>query len=264
MKKRHNDLSRSASLLAPEEAVWGFHPVGAMLRHRPEEVLTVFITPGRADGRREEIRNLAADCGVRVERVAAMPLSEGEELLHQGVMARIKPITHLSLEDLLLRLHSGPQSSKGPPLLLALDSIQDPRNLGAIIRSAAAFGVNGLIIPKDRSAPLTGTVMKAAVGTLPLVDICQVTNLAEALARLKKHDFWIYGAGGEAPQSLYATNFDGSVCLVLGNEQKGLRPLVRRQCDQLIAIPLAAGVESLNVAVAAGVILSEIRKRDRA
>ena len=148
-----------------------------------------------------------------------------------------------------------------PPLLLILDSIQDPHNLGAILRSAAAFGVDGVIIPKDRSAPLSGTVMKTAAGTLPLLDICQTTNLAEAMLTLKKAGFWLYGAAGEAATSIFATSFSGPVCLVLGNEHKGIRPLLRRHCDFLLAIPLAAGVESLNVSVAAGIMLAEISRQ---
>lgn len=248
---------QTAGMLTEEEAAWGIHPVSALLQLRPEQVLELFIAAGRQDRRVEEIRALATQQGLKINAVATLPLVEPDLIQHQGVVARIKPSKPWSLPELLPRLSAGAQ----PPLVLALDSIQDPRNLGAIIRSAAAFGVNALIIPKDRSAPLSGTVMKAAAGTLPLLDVCQVTNLTDSLAKLQQHGFWIYGAGGEAPSNLYATRLNGPICLVLGNEQKGLRPLVRRQCDLLIAIPLAAGVESLNVAVAAGIILAEIRRQ---
>jgi 23S rRNA (guanosine2251-2'-O)-methyltransferase len=242
---------------APAETVWGIHPLNALLRHRPEQVTALYVAPGRQDQRVRELLALAESHRITIHLDAPLPLAEPDAVPHQGVVARIKVLQPLTLAELLPRLAAAP----APPLVLALDSIQDPHNLGAIVRSAAAFGVSALIMPKDRSAPLTGTVMKASAGTLPLVEICQVTNLAAALDQLKQHGFWIYGAGGDAPQSLYDTTFSGPICLVVGNEQKGIRPLVRRHCDHLIAIPLAAGVESLNVAVATGIILATINQQ---
>ncbi|MDF1614516.1 23S rRNA (guanosine(2251)-2'-O)-methyltransferase RlmB [Desulfurivibrio dismutans] len=239
----------------PANAAWGFHAVRALLAHRPASIEQLFISAHRNDQRRRELAELARRHGIAVHEELP-PAFAQEGISHQGVVAQVKADANTTLENLLTGL-----AGKSNPLLVALDSIQDPRNLGAIIRTAAAFGADGLIIPKDRSAPLSGTVMKAAAGTLPLVNICQVTNLANTLAELKKHGFWIYGAGGRAPQQLYHTSFSGPVCLVMGNEQKGLRPLVSRHCDHQIAIPMAAGVESLNVAVATGVILSEIRRQ---
>jgi len=242
--------------------------VSELLRHQPQEVREIFLLAGREDERSRAILALTEEHGIPLSRPTDLPLIPAEDAAHQGVAARIKAPVPLSLNALLAKL-----DPDAAPLLLALDSIQDPHNLGAIIRSAAAFGVNGLIIPKDRSAQISGTVIKAAAGTLPLVPICQVTNLAETLAVLKDHRFWIYGAAGEAGereteraggpagQSLYTTAFSGPICLVLGGEQKGIRPLVRRQCDFLVSIPLAAGVESLNVSVAAAVILAEIRRQ---
>ncbi|ADH84990.1 23S rRNA (guanosine(2251)-2'-O)-methyltransferase RlmB [Desulfurivibrio alkaliphilus] len=235
---------------------WGFHAVYALLSHRPATVAQLFISPRRDDQRIRELLELAARHGIPVHTEIPADLNLEEEISHQGVVARVKATGQPTLEGLLASLQP-----KENQLLLALDSIQDPRNLGAIIRTAAAFGADGLLIPKDRSAPLTGTVMKAAAGTLPLLTICRVTNLSQSLAQLKKHGFWIYGAGGQAPQQLHQTSFSGPICLVMGNEQKGLRPLVSRHCDHLVAIPMAAGVESLNVAVATGVILSEIRRQ---
>ena len=240
----------------PTATAWGIHPVKALLAHRPAAVDRLFLKPEREDRRIRELVDLAVQNGIPV--LEEIPLSlEQEGIIHQGVAARLKPAGVLTLDHLL----AGLGRESGNPLLLALDSIQDPRNLGAIIRTAAAFGAAGLIIPKDRSAPLSGTVMKAAAGTLPLLDICRVTNLSQALDQLKEHGFWIFGAGGRAPQNLYHTAFSGPVCLVVGNEQKGIRPLVSRHCDHHIAIPMAAGVESLNVAVATGVILAEIRRQ---
>ncbi|MFH7319840.1 23S rRNA (guanosine(2251)-2'-O)-methyltransferase RlmB [Desulfurivibrio sp. D14AmB] len=232
--------------------IWGIHPVSELLRRRPNLVLTVFLAPERDDAKARNIGELAVHHRIRVQQ--GLPPEQAETTAHQGVAALIKTPTPLSLGELLAR-------TTGPPLLLMLDSLQDPHNLGAVIRSAAAFGVNGVILPKDRSAPITGTVMKAAAGTLPLVEICQVTNLADSLRKLKEQGFWIYGAAGDAPTTIYQTDFNGPICLVVGNEQKGIRPLLRRHCDFLISIPLAAGVESLNVSVAAGIMLAEIRRR---
>lgn len=245
--------------------VWGIHPVTELLRRRPGLVRELYLAGGRDDGRVAAIVELAASHRIPLDRAGLPPAAA--ELPHQGVAARVAPPSPLSLAELLQRLPAlGPEPASSPaasppPLLLVLDSLQDPHNLGAVLRSAAAFGVDGVILPKDRSAPLSGTVLKAAAGTAALLDICRTTNLAGALGTLKKHGFWIYGASGEASGNLYETDFTGPTCLVLGNEQKGIRPLLKKHCDFLLAIPLAAGVESLNVSVAAGIMLAEIRRR---
>lgn len=172
-------------------------------------------------------------------------------------MARVQQIATVSLEALLADLEQSPDA----PILLALDSIQDPHNLGAIIRSAAAVGVKAILLPKDRSAPLSGTVAKVAVGAMAHVTICSVTNLVSALKDLQGHGFWVFGAAGEANQTLYEADFAGKVCLVVGGEGKGLRPLVRSQCDHLVSIPMQHGLDSLNASVATGVILFEMARQ---
>ncbi|MDZ7642227.1 MAG: 23S rRNA (guanosine(2251)-2'-O)-methyltransferase RlmB [Desulfurivibrio sp.] len=247
--------------------IWGIHPVTEVLRRRPGLVQELYLAGGRDDERVAAIAELAAAHRIPLER-SGLPPAAAELPGHQGVAARVAPPSPLSLAELLQRLPAidpEPASTPSPaasppPLLLVLDSLQDPHNLGAVLRSAAAFGVNGVILPKDRSAPLSGTVLKAAAGTAALLDICRTTNLAAALSTLKQQGFWIYGASGEAGNSLYETDFSGPTCLVLGNEQKGIRPLLKSHCDFLLAIPLAAGVESLNVSVAAGIMLAEIRR----
>ncbi|MFU8818340.1 MAG: 23S rRNA (guanosine(2251)-2'-O)-methyltransferase RlmB [Desulfurivibrio sp.] len=252
-KQRRHTRDTGNDTPANTTMIWGFHPVSELLRRRPALVLTVFLAPERDDARVRSIAELAAQHRVRVEY--GLPPEQAEINAHQGVAALAKAPPPLSLSELLTR------TTNAAPLLLMLDSLQDPHNMGAVIRSAAAFGVSGVIIPKDRSAPLTGTVMKAAAGTLPLVEICQVTNLADSLRKLKEQGFWIYGAAGDAPATIYQADFNGPICLVVGNEQKGIRPLLRSHCDFLISIPLAAGIESLNVSVAAGIMLAEIRRR---
>jgi 23S rRNA (guanosine2251-2'-O)-methyltransferase len=164
----------------------------------------------------------------------------------------------LALDELLLRT----RGLKGPPLLLALDSIQDPHNLGAIIRSAVAAGVNGLILPKDRSASITGAVIKVSAGSIFHLDICRVTNLVNSFKKLKSENIWIMGAAKDASSSLYSVDLTVPACLVIGSEGKGLRPLVAEHCDILLSIPMLGSLDSLNASVAAGVIMFEaLRQR---
>lgn len=242
-----------------EVLIWGIHPVLEALRGNPGLVREV-ITQGRPGSAKiQEIIDLAGRQGIPVSNPPRLPLPAGEvPANHQGVMARLKGFPTCSLEDLL----SAPETS--PPTLVALDSIQDPHNLGAIIRSAAAAGAAGVIIPKDRSAPLEGAAAKVAAGAMGRIKVCQVTNLVDSLRQLKEAGYWIYGAEGQSGQSIHATDLSGKLCLVIGSEGKGLRPLVRQQCDFLVAIPMSGLVESLNASVAAGVMLFEIVRQKEA
>lgn len=236
-----------------ELLIWGIHPVMETLRGNPELVMEV-ITQGRPGSAKiQEIIDLAGHQRIPVSSPPHLPLPAGDvPVNHQGVMARLKRFPTCTLDDLL----HFPKDS--PPTLVALDSIQDPHNLGAIIRSAAAAGAAGVIIPKDRSAPLDGATAKVAAGAMGRIKVCLVTNLAESLRQLKDAGYWIYGADGQSGQNLHATDLSGKLCLVIGSEGKGLRPLVRQQCDFLVAIPMSGLVESLNASVAAGVMLFEI------
>jgi 23S rRNA (guanosine2251-2'-O)-methyltransferase len=182
------------------------------------------------------------------------PLEQGSS---QGVSARIT-LPVLTLDELLGKL----KNISGPPLLLALDSIQDPHNLGAIIRSAVAAGVNGLILPKDRSASITGTVIKVSAGAAFHLDICRVTNLVSSFKVLKDEGIWIFGTAKDSSQAVYETDLTVPACLVIGSEGKGLRPLVAEHCDIYISIPMQGSLDSLNASVAAGIILFEtVRQR---
>ncbi len=239
-----------------EQLIWGIHPVLETLRTQPSLVTEIIIQGPEPGGRHQELVALAEKRRIPVHLVNRLPLPGGDgQVNHQGVVARLKSMPLYDLADLL----AAPATAE--PTLVALDSIQDPHNLGAIIRSAAGAGAAGIIIPKDRSAPLSGATAKVAAGSLNRIRICRVTNLADSLQQLKEAGYWIYGAEGGDGRSLFQTELRGKICLVIGSEGKGLRPLVRKQCDFLLAIPLAAGVESLNASVAAGVMLFEIARQ---
>ncbi len=233
-------------------AIWGVNPVAEALRRRPGWVKEVLLAGGNA--RLAAIYELARRKGVPVRSVSRPELpGSGKQ---QGVAAWLRRPSFLAFADLLDGLPAGE-----PFVLLALDQVQDPRNFGAILRCAAAVGVRAVLFPRHGSAPLSGAAWKASAGTAILVDCCQVPNLAVALQQLRDRGVWLYGADLAGSASLFATDFAFPLCLVVGGEGRGLRPLVRRQCDALVRIPMSAGVESLNVAVSTGVLLYEIRRQ---
>jgi len=242
-------------MTAPPDYIWGVHPVCEQLIHQPESVAEILLLKEIRPDTLGRIKKLAARTGARIKRVDRLP-KPLREVSHQGVAARIKAFATLSLTELLARI--APDTA---PLVVALDRIQDPGNLGAIIRTCAAAGVDGIITTRDQSAPLGGTVLKASAGTAARVAISQVTNLARALETIKEKGFWIYGAasGGEP---IWQTDMRGPACLLLGNEHQGIRPLLRKNCDFMVSIPMAAGVDSLNVSAAAAVMVFEaVRQR---
>ena len=235
-----------------EIIIWGIHPVLEILANAPEQVKTVTVREPGSSKKLQEVLSLAEKKGVMVDIVTQINIPGEENPNHQGVTATIKDNPPVSFSELL---------EGTPPLLVALDSITDPHNLGAIIRSAAAAGAAGILVPKDRSVQITGTVVKVAAGALAHIKICQVTNLSNALQELKDSGYWTFGATGEAPQTIYQADFSGPVCLVIGSEGKGLRPLVRKQCDFLVSIPMNNEINSLNASVAAGIMLFEIARQ---
>ena len=241
-----------------DDLIWGIHAVLGLLRDQPRRIREITIQKGKSSPKLQEIIDLARTNQLRLRFETRLRVPSGSgKVNHQGVMARMQRVATVSLDDLL----AGLEAHSEPPIILALDSIQDPHNLGAIIRSAAAVGVTAIILPKDRSAPLSGTVAKVAVGAMAHVSICMVTNLVNSLKQLQEHGFWVFGAAGEADQTLYEADFAGKVCLVVGGEGKGMRPLVRSQCDHLISIPMQHGLDSLNASVATGVILFEMMRQ---
>lgn len=249
--------------MAAEEWVHGFHAVAAALKYEPEQVRGLWVERQRRDGRLQALLDEAAGRGVPI-RQADRPemdrLSGGAR--HQGVLARLavrrQACGEADLSDLLA-------AATGSALLLVLDGVQDPHNLGACLRSAAAAGVCAVIAPADRAVGLNATVRKVACGAAEIVPFVQVTNLARTLRWLREQGVWIVGAVGEAEDSLYRVDFTPPTAIVLGAEEIGLRRLTREVCDRLARIPMAeGGVESLNVSVAAGIFLFEARRQREA
>lgn len=238
--------------------VFGLHAVRTLLQQRPERASLLLLQKGREDARMTEVMRLAQAAGVRTEWRDTRELDRlaGSDR-HQGVCLEIRAMGTLgegALDELLDRA--------GTPLLLVLDGVQDPHNLGACLRTADASGVTAVIVPKDRAAGLSATVRKVASGAAETVPLIQVTNLARTLRWLKEREIWIVGTDDQAPQPLFASKLTGPLALVLGAEGSGLRRLTRECCDTLVSIPMRGVVESLNVSVATGVMLYEaLRQR---
>ncbi len=240
--------------------LYGFHAVGARLRAAPQTVRELLLDAARHDARMRQLRERAEQAGVAVQAVAAARLDAlVAERRHQGVVARVEALAQPTSLDGVLDA-AGPQ-----PLLLGLDGITDPHNLGAILRSADAAGVHAVFAPKDRAVGLTAAAAKVASGAADSVPYLMVTNMARALAGLRERGVRVIGAAGEAQCSVYQADLTGPCALVLGAEGSGLRRLVREGCDLLVRIPMLGSVESLNVSVAAGVCLFEaVRQRQAA
>lgn len=243
------------------EFVYGLHAVRALLRRHPERIVRVWLQQGRADARAVEIEALARAAGRSVERIdASRLLARLGNVVHQGVAVEVLPLTPWREEDLLAAL-----AASRDPLLLALDGVQDPHNLGACLRTCDACGVLAMIVPRDRAAPLNATARKSASGAAETTPVVTVTNLARTLGLLKDAGLWIVGADAGGTQSAAEVDLTGPRVLVMGAEGGGLRSLTRRQCDWLARLPSRGAVESLNVSVAAGMLLYEaLRQRDSA
>ncbi len=235
----------------------GFHAVGARLRHAPDSIEMIYVDERRRDARMNDLQQRAKSLGVRVMPADVQRLRGlAGEAPHQGVVALAAQLDQAaSLDDVLNRVNAA-------TLLLLLDGVTDPRNLGACLRVADAAGVSAVIVPRDRSAGLTPSALKAAAGAAESVPLIPVTNLARTMDDLRDAEVRLVGAAGEATQSLYEIDLTGPVAWALGAEDSGLRRLTRERCDVLARIPLAGHVESLNVSVASGVCLFEtVRQR---
>ena len=237
--------------------IHGFHAVLARLRASPEDVREIHIASTRQDARAKDLQRLAQQAGVRVMLADAARLDGmAGGAAHQGVVARVDARQrHVTLDDVLDTL-------AGPALLLVLDGVTDPHNLGACLRVADAAGAQAVIAPKDRACGLNATAITVASGAADTVPYVTVTNLARALRDIKERDIWVIGTAGEAERSVYAIDQRRSVAWVMGAEGEGMRRLTRDTCDELAKIPMHGSVESLNVSVSAGVCLFEtVRQR---
>ncbi len=240
------------------ETVYGMHAVRVMLERHPERVISVRVSERRDDPRVRRIEELARQHGRPIQRVNAhaLKLMLGE-VSHQGVVAEVAPMLPWT-EDRLLESLAG----LAVPMLLALDGVQDPHNLGACLRTADACGALAVVVPKDRAAQMTATVRKVAVGAAETTPVVSVTNLARTLKLLKDAGLWIVGADVGAPQLPHEVDLRGGIVLVLGAEGTGLRHLTRQTCDWIVRLPSLGAVASLNVSVAAGMLLYEaVRQR---
>lgn len=242
------------------EKIYGVHAVEALLRHHPKRVKQVWLAEGRNDPRVQNLLALAGEARVAVGQCERREMDAWVEGVHQGVVADVSPSQvwgEAMLEELLDR-------AEGPPLLLVLDGVTDPHNLGACLRTADAAGALAVIVPKDKSATLNATVRKVACGAAEVIPLVAVTNLARSLEKLQQRGLWVVGTAGEAEQEIYEHDLTGPTVLIMGAEGKGMRRLTREHCDYLVKLPMAGSVSSLNVSVATGVCLFEaLRQRSR-
>ena len=239
--------------------VYGLHAVRALLTRDPQRVTRVYLQQGRHDARADEIERLARAAGRSVERVEGRVLQARlGPAVHQGAVAEVAPLAPWNEEQLLEAV-----AAAADPLLLALDGVQDPHNLGACLRTADACGALAVVVPKDRAAQMNPTVRKVATGAAETTPVVAVTNLVRTLKLLKDAGLWVVGADAQADRDARAVDLTAGVVLVLGAEGSGLRHLTRQTCDLMVRLPQRGSVESLNVSVAAGMLLYEtLRQRD--
>ena len=243
------------------KVLFGFHAVGVRIKTAPKSVFEVFFDVSRRDARMRQFTDRAREAGIKLVesdglRLAKMCGSHG----HQGVVARVDAVAQVtSLDELLEQLEA---AGTAPPLLLVLDGVTDPHNLGACLRVADGAGAHAVIAPKDHAAGINATVAKVASGAAETMPYFMVTNLARTLGELKERNIWCIGTSEDAEKTIYDLDLTGPVALVLGAEGEGMRQLTRKTCDELVRIPMHGAVESLNVSVASGVCLYEaLRQR---
>ena len=241
------------------KVLYGFHAVGVRLKTAPQSVIEIYFEATRRDARMRQFIERAKEAHVRLIEADGLRLSKlcGNHG-HQGVVARVEPLAQVtSLDDLLDSL-----PREQPPLLLVLDGITDPHNLGACLRVADGAGAHAVIAPKDHAVGVNATVAKVASGAAETMPYFMVTNLARTLNELKERNIWVIGTSDDAPKTLYQVDLRGPAALVLGAEGAGMRQLTRKTCDELVSLPMRGAVESLNVSVASGVCLYEaLRQR---
>ena len=247
-------------MYSSNKVLFGFHAVGVRIKTAPKSVFEVFFDVSRRDARMRQFTDRAREAGIKLVesdglRLAKMCGGHG----HQGVVARVDAVAQVtSLDELLEQLE---ESKAAPPLLLVLDGVTDPHNLGACLRVADGAGAHAVIAPKDHAAGINATVSKVASGAAETMPYFMVTNLARTLGELKERNIWCIGTSDDAEKTIYDVDLTGPVALVLGAEGEGMRQLTRKTCDELVRIPMHGAVESLNVSVASGVCLYEASRQ---
>ena len=234
------------------EILYGYHPVREALRAGKRELLEICLSKGKSSYRVEEVASLAKVAHVSINRVS---MGRIESMVatdsHQGICASAGPYVWSDLSRLL-------KTAEGrTPFLLLLDHIVDPHNLGALLRTAFCAGLDGVVITKDRSAQPTPAVSKASAGTMEHISLTRVTNMVSTIKTLKESGLWVAGLDKQTGQSIYTSDMTGPMALVIGSEEKGIRPLVKKHCDLMVAIPQVGDVDSLNASVAGGVVMYE-------
>ena len=241
------------------ERLFGVHAVEQLLKKSPETILHAWIQQPHKSGALQQIQQQLGKYGVHVESISRHAMDSMVSGRHQGIIIEIRTALKKHAPDLTNVIAANQDSN---PLYLLLDSVQDPHNLGACIRTAVAAGVSAVVIPKDRAVGVNETVRKVASGGVEEMEIVTVTNLVRAMQELKQAGVWLVGTSGRARQSIYDIDMTAPTAIVMGGEDKGLRDSVEKECDYLAAIPLLGDIESLNVSVAAGVALYEaVRQR---
>ena len=239
------------------EFVCGINAVAELIQRQPGRIQVLYLLEKNNSRRLQGLIERAQSAGISIKTVPALALDRlAVGVRHQGVAAQVTPFVFTPFKELLETV----LQNAATPVLVALDGVTDPRNLGAIIRTAAAAGVAGLLLPERRSATITATVAKTAAGALESMPISKIVNLSDTLRHCQERGFWVYGAAAAGGENLYQVEWPEAIVLVLGSEDKGLRTKVTKHCDHLLTIPLASSSESLNVGIAAAVILFEINR----
>jgi 23S rRNA (guanosine2251-2'-O)-methyltransferase len=243
------------------ELLYGIHPVFEALAAGRRRVYEIYLDKEKLPGRLAQIESMAEVRGVLKKSIAPGDFKALTGTIgHQGAAAVVSPYPQVTVHDILQTV----QGEDGKHFLLMLDNIQDPQNLGAIIRTAMCVGIQGVIVPKDRSAPPTPAVSKASAGALEHIRLVRVTNLVQTIKHCKTSGLWVMGLQKDAVQSIYAADLSGPIALVLGGEQKGIRRLVKKNCDFLVSIPQQGALNSLNASLAAAVAMYEaFRQRNK-
>lgn len=252
-----HDLSRTEGKKLPEDVLIGRNAVIEALRSE-RGINKILLAEGDREGSVKEILSLARERGIVVQSVNRSKLEAvAGGLRHQGVLAYVSPVAYAELEDILKRA----EEKEEPPFLLLLDELEDPHNLGALLRTADAAGVHGVLIPKRRSVPLNATVAKTSAGAVEYVPVARIGNISQTLRELKQRGMWVAGADMDGEQTYYEADLTGPLVLVVGSEGHGMSRLTREHCDFVVRMPMAGRINSLNASVAGSILMYEVMRQ---